>query len=193
MAEPYLGEIRLVAFNYAPAGWALCEGQTLTVNQNQALFSLLRTTYGGDGQTNFQLPDLRGRVMMGVGYDSTSGISYSQGQAVGTVAVTLQSTQIPAHTHNVQIASDVGTKVTPASNYLATVPTTGAKAYVTAPTQSSQQANMNAGMVANSGSSASHANMQPYTTVNAIIALQGYYPPRAMTLRRTDDPILVAE
>ncbi|HIJ84387.1 MAG TPA: phage tail protein [Magnetococcales bacterium] len=177
MAEPYIGEIRPVAFNFAPTGWALCEGQTLIINQNAALYSLLRTYYGGDGQTNFKLPDLRGRVMMGVGRDS-SGTSYSQGQAVGTATVTLQPTQIPAHSHDVLTASDIGTKVTPASNYLATVPTTGANAYVTAPTQSSQQASMNPNMVASSGSSAPHLNMQPYTTINYIIALQGYYPPR---------------
>ncbi|HAT50965.1 MAG: tail fiber protein [Nitrospirae bacterium] len=175
MADPFLGEIRAVSFGVIPNGWAICDGKSLPISQNQALYSLLWIQYGG-GSTNFNLPDLRGRVMVGFGYLGYS--TYTQGNTGGVPTVSLSLTQIPSHTHDVQVAPDTGTTNLPANNYLATVPNSGASPYVTAPTQSSQQAVMNAGMIGSSGSSAAHSNMQPYTAINYIIALSGTYPSR---------------
>lgn len=172
MADPFLGEIRAVSFSVTPRGWAVCDGQSLPVSQNQALFSLLGIQYGGDGRTNFNLPDLRGRVMIGI------GSNYPQGSTGGVPTVSLSLTQIPTHTHDVQVAPDTGTTNIPTNNYLATVPSSGASPYVTAPTQSSQQAVMNAGMIGASGNSSAHSNMQPFTTLNYIISLSGTYPSR---------------
>ncbi len=180
MAEPLIGEIRPVAFGMIPNGWALCNGQSMSIQQNAALFSLLNTTYGGDGKTTFNLPDLRGRIPMGVGQytDSTVSTYYRPGMVVGTAGVVVTAAQIPVHDHTVQTASDAGTVNTPASNYLGTVPGTGVPAYGTAPTQTTQQVALNTGALSSVGSSAPHSNMQPYTTINYIIALIGYYPQR---------------
>ncbi len=163
MAEPFLSEIRIMSFVFAPKGWALCNGQLLPINQNQALFSLLGTTFGGDGRVNFALPDLRGRTPIHVG----SG--HSLGQRSGEQAHTLSIAEIPQHTHFVNASSLDGDSInvggflarevgSPYSQNL-----TGAVA-------------LNAGTVANVGGSQAHLNMQPFLTLSFCIALQGIFP-----------------
>jgi microcystin-dependent protein len=163
--EPFLGEIRLVPYSFAPKGWALCAGQLLPINQNQALFSLLGTTYGGNGQTNFALPDLRGRVPVGAG-QAPGGSSYALGAAGGQETVKLTSGQLPAHAHPVRASSGGSTTPNPANSF----PAAGG-AYA-----ASQNAKMAATMVGRTGSGQPHDNRQPYLSLNYIIALQGIYP-----------------
>lgn len=165
MAEPFLSEIRIMSFNFAPKGWAMCNGQFLPINQNQALFSLLGTTFGGNGQTTFALPDVRGRTPIHVGSGHTLG---EQG---GEQAHTLKISELPTHTHVMNGNSLDANLDTPASN------TTLAKAaidlYRTLPTA---LATMDAGVVGNTGGSQAHLNMQPFLTLTFCIALQGIFP-----------------
>jgi len=163
MAEPFLGEIRLMSFSYAPQGWALCNGQFLPINQNQALFSLLGTTYGGNGVITFALPDLRGRVPVHVGN------SHVLGERAGAEAVTLTVNQVPGHTHGVRVRSAAtGGVSTPSGNYLGG----GNNVYGTgAPT-----ATLSAATVGSVGGSQPHLNMQPFLTISFCIALQGIFP-----------------
>lgn len=169
MTDPYLGEIRNFGFNFAPAGWALCQGQLLSIAQNTALFSLLGTQYGGDGRTTFALPDLRGRVPIGFGQGP--GLSARiQGEAKGTEAVTLASPETPAHNHPVAAASSATTKN----------PTGAVPAFTPAGSSYGTTADvaMSPTMTGSSGGSQPHDNMQPYLVTNWCIALQGSYPPR---------------
>lgn len=169
MTDPYLGEIRPFGFSFAPAGWALCQGQLLSIAQNTALFSLLGTQYGGDGTTTFALPDLRGRVPIGFGQGP--GLpNHIQGETGGAEAVTLTSAQTPAHHHPVAAASNATTK-----NPSGAVPafTTAASSYGT-----TADLTMSPTMTASSGGNQPHDNMQPYLVTNWCIALQGVYPPR---------------
>lgn len=164
MTEPFLGDIRTVAFNFAPNGWALCNGQLLPINQNQALFSLLGTTYGGDGRTNFALPNLQGRTFLHVGG------GFVQGQVGGEINHTLAISELPTHTHVVGASSAAGTVATPLNN----VPAHGAKAsYGTTPDLA-----MNPDSVSIVGSSQPHNNLPPYLVITFIIALQGIFPSR---------------
>jgi microcystin-dependent protein len=163
--EPFLGEIRLVPYTFAPKGWALCAGQLLPINQNQALFSLLGTTYGGNGQTTFALPDLRGRVPVGAG-DAPGGSSYALGSTGGQEAVQLAAGQLPAHAHPVRASSGGSTTTSPAGSF----PARGG-AYA-----SSQNATMAATMLGRTGGGQPHENRQPYLSLNWMIALQGIYP-----------------
>jgi len=163
MAEPFLSEIRIMSFGFPPKGWALCDGQLLPINQNQALFSLLGTTYGGDGRVNFALPDLRSRVPTHMG----SGLTL--GQRGGEQAHTLSISEIPTHTHVLEATSNNGTAVLPTGNLLARSVT---QIYV-AP-QNLQA--MNAATIANVGGSQAHLNMQPFLTLSFCIALQGIFP-----------------
>lgn len=162
MAQPFIGEVRAVSFGVTPRGWALCNGQLLSIAQNQALFSILGTTYGGDGVTTFALPNLQGRAPVGEG----NGIVL--GESAGETQVTLLSSQIPAHTHPVYASSAAGgedpTDRGPAA----------AKAYgpAMAPT------NMAAQSVGSAGGSQPHPNMQPYLAISYIIALTGIFPSR---------------
>ena len=165
MGTPYLGEVKIVAFNFAPKGWALCNGQFLPINQNQALFSLLGTMYGGNGQTTFALPDLRGRTPI---HQSNN---YTQGQAGGEVAHTLSISELPTHTHVLNGTSTAGTGLIPVGNLLAT----GATQLYAPP---GTLAAMNAASVGNTGGSQPHENRQPWLTLNIIIALQGIFPSR---------------
>jgi microcystin-dependent protein len=167
MAEPFLGEIRPFAFGIVPKGWAPCEGQLLSIMQNSALFSLLGTMYGGDGKTTFALPDLRGRVPLGVG-QSNYGQTFTPGMVAGETTHTLTVNEIPAHTHAVQASSVTGTLSTLQGNYFA-----GAMSY--APTANTTMA---ADAISPTGASQPHENMQPYSAVNFCIALSGIYPPR---------------
>jgi microcystin-dependent protein len=164
MAEPFLSEIRIMSFVFAPKGWALCDGQLLPINQNQALFSLLGTTFGGDGRVNFGLPDLRSRVPIHVGNGHTLG------ERGGEQAHTLSISEIPVHTHTVFGASNDATQPIPTGNMLARQ--APANPYI-APTS---LAAMNAASITNVGGSQAHLNMQPYLVLSFCIALQGIFP-----------------
>ena len=170
MSEPFLAEIKILAFNFAPRGWALCDGQILPINQHQSLFSLLGTTYGGDGRTSFALPDLRGRTPIHVG--SSNGTSYNLGQLSGVEGVALSVSEIPTHTHTARASSDLGNNPNPATRVLAD----------TAPNELYHEANdlvaLRAGTIANAGGGQAHDNMQPYLVLNYCIALLGVFPSR---------------
>lgn len=166
MAEPFLGEIKLVPYNFAPVGWAFCAGQLMAIDQNTALFALVGTTYGGDGQTTFGLPDLRGRAPV-----HTSG-SFPMGMMDGTEAVTLLSSQIPQHTHQLHVSSVAGTDADPTAHFLgASGSKTLGKAYA-----DTSDGTMNPTAVGLSGGSQPHENMQPFLVMNYIIALEGIFP-----------------
>jgi len=176
MAEAFLGEIRIFAGNYTPAGWALCEGQLLPIAQNTALFSILGTMYGGDGKTNFALPDLRGRVV--VAFGQGPGLSpYQQGQVGGAESEKLTAAQMPAHSHAVGATEAATTNdpkgAVPAKAVGAGV-TSAPHIYGAAPSGTA----MNASMIGASGGGQPVSVMQPYLVINYIIALQGIYPSR---------------
>ena len=170
MSEPFLSEIKIVSFNFPPKGWALCNGQLLPINQNQALFSLLGTTYGGDGRVNFALPDLRGRVP--IGGDYRPGSDYPLGLRGGEQAHTLSINELPTHTHAYAVTDRRGTTGDPGSPG-GTAFASGERTY-TAP--AAANATFHPGVVANVGGNQAHLNMQPFLTLNAIIALQGIFP-----------------
>lgn len=178
MAEPFLSEIRLLSFNFAPKGWALCNGQTLPINQNQALFSLLGTTYGGDGQVNFRLPDLRGRTTL------HSGSGFTLGQAGGEAAHTITGPEMPQHVHQMQAfngPADVGATNTPPSPtaalaIAAAVPSGGGSTPVARYSTAAPTGSMAPTSVSNFGGSQPHENRQPYTVLSWCIALQGIFP-----------------
>lgn len=163
MAEPFLSEIRVMSFAFAPKGWALCNGQLLPINQNQALFSLLGTTFGGDGRVNFALPDLRGRTPIHVGSGHTLG------ERGGEQAHTLSIAELPTHVHVAQATTLAGDTPIPAGNVLADSPS---QLYAAA----SGLTALGAGTVTNTGGSQAHLNMQPFLTLSFCIALQGIFP-----------------
>ncbi len=169
MTEPYLGEIRNFGFNFAPVGWALCQGQLLSISQNSALFSLLGTMYGGNGVTTFGLPDLRGRMPLGFGQGPGLN-NYVQGEAAGSETVTLLGTQMPSHNHTVA-GSSTPTGKSPAGSVPAF--TSAGASYGTA-----QDLSMSQTMIGFSGGGQPHDNMQPYLVTNWCIALEGIYPSR---------------
>lgn len=164
MAEPFLSEIRIMSFVFAPRGWALCNGQLLPINQNQALFSLLGTTFGGDGRVNFALPDLRGRTPIHVGSGHTLG------ERGGEPAHTLSISELPTHTHVLNATSSNGTQLIPGGNLLAA----SANQLYHAPDSNLQA--MSPASIANVGGSQAHLNMQPFLTLSFCIALQGIFP-----------------
>ena len=164
MSQPFLGEIKIISWNYAPKGWAFCNGQLLPINQNQPLFSLFGTTYGGDGRVNFALPDFRGKVPVHVGAD------FTQGQKGGETAHTVSISEMPQHFHVAQGYSQNGDGV---------VPTDGVLSVVTGLYAGSGSANLvalNPLSISNVGGSQAHNNMQPYLVLNFIVALQGIFP-----------------
>jgi microcystin-dependent protein len=165
LAEPFLSEIRIMSFGFAPQGWALCNGQLLPINQNQALFSLLGTTYGGDGRVNFALPDLRGRVPT-----HTGGMGHFLGERGGEAAHTLTIAEIPQHVHVASAANTPATTNIPTNALM--VAQSGFQIYHT-PTNLNT---LNTGTIANVGGSQAHLNMQPFLTINFSIALQGIFP-----------------
>lgn len=171
MSEPFLAEVRMVGFNFAPRGWAFCDGQILPINQNQSLYSLLGTTYGGDGRTSFALPDLRGRAPIHVGR-SNGGESHQLGQKSGEEGHTLGVNEIPGHDHRLRASSADANDSTPGGNVLArsTVP----EAY----REATNLGDMRSGTVANTGGGQAHENMQPYLALNFCIALRGLFPSR---------------
>jgi microcystin-dependent protein len=165
MAEPFLSEIRICSFNFPPKGWAFCNGQLLPINQNQGLFSLLGTTYGGDGRVNFALPDLRARRPL------MEGNGHTLGERAGSDSHTLSLQEMPEHSHTVKASTAVGTQASPANGYLAAsnvdVPYTGAQGNVLG---------SNTGVLTSTGNSQPHENRSPYLVLNFIIALQGIFP-----------------
>jgi microcystin-dependent protein len=163
MAEPFLSEIRIMSFVFAPKGWALCNGQLLPINQNQPLFSLLGTTFGGDGRVNFALPDLRGRTPIHVGSGHTLG------ERGGEQAHTLSIAELPTHTHVLNGSNVNATLDSPTGNLIST---TSINSYG-APTGLQT---MNLGTITNVGGSQAHLNMQPFLTLSFCIALQGIFP-----------------
>jgi microcystin-dependent protein len=171
MADPFVAEIRIFPFNFAPKGWAFCDGQLLPLSQNTALFSLLGTTYGGDGKSNFALPDLQGRAPMHPGQGP--GLSlHDLGETGGSDTVTLLESEIPAHSHAVSASQADGISQTPAGEKLATGVGIGQYAAPGALTQLSPNA------LAPAGGSFPHNNLQQYLTLFFCIALQGVFPPR---------------
>ncbi|SDY20615.1 phage tail protein [Hymenobacter psychrophilus] len=176
--QPFLSEIMMVSFNFAPKGWALCNGQLLPINQNQALFSLLGTTYGGNGQTTFALPDLRGRVIAGVGDNVTLG------QKSGADSQVLLATQIPPHVHGLKASTAngttnlAGTSGPTVHNYLADngggAPQYGGNLNTALANSPAAAPPINVSSIA--GGSQAHENRQPFTCLNYVIALQGIYP-----------------
>jgi microcystin-dependent protein len=171
MSEPFVGEIRMFAGNFAPQGWAFCDGQLLAVSQNDALFSLLGTIYGGDGRTTFGLPDLRGRIPVHAG--SGPGLSLRTiGQIGGAENVTLTQNQLPAHNHEMAASGDLGSQSNPANNLLARISNNDLYSGDPPDAALSSQA------IGAAGGSQSHTNLMPYLCINFIIALFGIYPSR---------------
>jgi microcystin-dependent protein len=164
MSQPFVGEIKMISWNFAPRGWALCNGQFLAINQNQALFSLLGTTYGGNGQTTFALPNFQGRTPVHVGG------GFVQGQAAGENAHTLTASEMPQHTHTAQVQPANASTGTPNGNLLAGVPSFAYRNSLTNLTT------LVPGTITNTGGSQPHANQQPYLVLNFVIALQGIFP-----------------
>jgi len=163
MSEPYVGEIRMVGFNFAPRGWAFCDGSLLSIAEYEALFNLLGTTYGGDGQTTFALPDLRGRIPF------HQGNSFVMGQIAGSESVTLVANQLPTHTHVLGANSSAGTQDSPAGGFWAQSAldeySTQAAAHSMAPAA-----------VGLTGGNQPHDNMPPFLVINFVISLFGIYP-----------------
>jgi len=165
MGTPFMSELKLISWNFAPKGWAFCNGQFLPINQNQALFSLLGTTFGGNGQTTFALPNLQGRIPIHMGN------GFTLGQAFGEVAHTVTMSEMPAHTHPMGASNQAANKNIATGNV-----------YASAPQNLYSNANPAGSMapaaVTNVGGSQPHENLQPYLTLNWIIALQGVFPSR---------------
>jgi microcystin-dependent protein len=170
--DPFVAEIRIFPFNFAPKGWAFCDGQILPISQNTALFSLLGTTYGGDGKANFALPNLDGNAPMHPGQGP--GLSlHDLGETGGSDTVTLLDSEIPSHSHALMASSQPGEDATPAGENLGR--SVGAQLYQTTTTNLEK---MNAAALALAGNSQPHNNLMPYLTLSFCIALQGVYPPR---------------
>lgn len=164
MGSPYVGEIRMFAGNFAPVGWAFCSGQLIPISENETLFNLIGTTYGGDGQSTFALPDLQGRIPIHIGNGHVIG------ELSGVETVTLTANQIPSHNHPVIASSSVGDQATPLNNVLAQTQSVSMYSPFT------PSGTMAAGMVANDGGSQPHDNMMPFLCVNFIISLFGIFP-----------------
>jgi microcystin-dependent protein len=171
MSEPFLAEVRMVGFNFAPRGWAFCDGQILPINQNQSLYSLLGTTYGGDGRTSFALPDLRGRTPIHTGSNG-GGTTYTQGQRAGEETHTLTPNEIPQHTHTLRASSAPANAASPTNNLLA------ASNLPEAYREANNLTAMAPGSMSSVGGGQAHENMQPWLAVNFCIALQGLFPSR---------------
>ena len=164
MAQPYVGEIRMFAGNFAPAGWMFCEGQLLPISENETLFQLIGTTYGGDGQSTFALPDLRGRLPLHMGN------GFSLAETGGAEEITLTVNQLPAHSHPLLASTSGGTLASPVNNLLAE--SMAINPYI----QDQTNSNMNAAAVSAVGGSQPHTNFQPYLCIDFIISLFGIFP-----------------
>lgn len=171
MSEPFVGEIRMFAGNFAPRGWAFCDGQLLAVSQNDALFSLFGTIYGGDGRTTFGLPDMRGRLPIHAGHGP--GLSERRlGAKGGAEKVTLTVNQMPSHTHPFNASMDLANESNPQGN----VP--GQSASIDLYIEDVQTQNLASSAITNTGGSRSHTNLMPFLCINFIVALVGIYPSR---------------
>jgi len=172
MSDPFIGEIKMVGFNFAPRYWATCDGQLLPIAQNTALFSLLGTMYGGNGINTFALPDLRGRVPIHQGQGP--GLSpYTIGQVAGTENTTLLSSQMPTHNHLVNVNTGAGTQASPGGGFLAVESTGTSQNYA-----GSANGSLNAAAVSTAGGNQPFSILQPYLCINFVIALQGIFPSR---------------
>jgi len=171
MSSPFVGEIRIFCGSFAPFGWAKCDGQLMAISQNEALYALLGTTFGGDGQTTFALPDMRGRFPMHQG--THQGTPYVMGQIAGSETVTLNTNQMPGHTHTTQCNPGTATTNNPANNYWAQDAATATLAYSN---NFSNLVAMNGQCMGSAGGSQPHENMNPFTCFTFIIALNGIFP-----------------
>lgn len=170
--DPFIGELKLVPYNFAPLGWAFCNGQILSIAQNTALFSLLGTMYGGNGQTTFALPNLQGRVVIHPGQGP--GLSnYDQGEVGGQETHTLTASEMPAHNHQVQVSNSAGADILAGGHYPAMTTGSVGNIYGTTPSGT-----MPANAISPVGGNQPHDNHQPYLTLNYVIALQGVFPQR---------------
>ncbi len=172
MSEPFLAEVRIVGFNFAPRGWAFCDGQILPINQNQSLYSLLGTTYGGDGRTSFALPDMRGRTPIHVGN------GHREGQKSGEETHTLAGNEMPQHTHTARASSAAGDSPLPVQGSNRNVLASSTNEAYRSFTSAGDLVSMRSGTIANVGGGQAHENMQPYLAINFCIALQGLFPSR---------------
>jgi len=176
MSNPFVAEIRIFPFNFAPKGWAFCDGQLLAISQNTALFSLLGTTYGGDGRSNFALPNLQGSVPMQAGQGP--GLSLRDlGESAGEDSVTLLTSEMPAHTHTAE--ADFNNLNATAVSPVGAVPVNASPTHTFSNSATPSLALMNPNMVGVQGSSLPHNNLMPYLVLNYCIALQGVFPPRS--------------
>ena len=166
MSDQYIGEVRMFGGNYAPVGWVFCNGQLLNISQYEALYALIGTTYGGDGQTTFAVPDLRGRLPIHMGN------GYLLGQTGGTEQVTLVSSQLPAHTHVPNASSATAASASPENAFWATSSASNVTPYST----KAPNATMNPALISPVGGNQPHDNMMPFVTVSFIIATEGVYP-----------------
>ncbi len=179
MSDPFIAEIRMFPFSFAPKGWALCSGQLLPINQNTALFSLVGTSFGGNGSSTFGLPNLQGAVPVGTGQGP--GLSaYSLGQAGGSASVTLQAMQTPPHSHSLTADAEVSTSPSPQNAIFMEGHFTGAgTGKVAAYNTAAPDTAMNPAAISSTGGGGPHNNMMPYLAVNFCIALSGIFPPRS--------------
>ena len=168
MAQPYVGEIRMFAGNFNPSGWAFCNGALLPISENETLFQLIGTTYGGDGQSTFALPDLQSRVPIHMG--TFSGTTFIIGEKAGVESVTLSTQQLPSHNHAFIASKDQAGITTPPNNVLGQIP--GGNVYI----QETADTALNAGSIGPAGGSQPHDNMQPFLCISYIISLFGIFP-----------------
>jgi microcystin-dependent protein len=170
VGQPYIGEIRMFAGNFPPAGWMFCDGAQLPISENDALFNLIGTTYGGDGEQTFNLPDLRGRVPIHQGTNPATGTAFQLGQPGGVESVTLTTQQTPSHNHSLLATTAAGTQANPGGNLLAN--SQGPQPYI----QENPDNSLSAQTLTPVGGGQPHDNLQPYLGINFIISLFGIYP-----------------
>lgn len=172
MSEPFLAEIRIMGFNFAPRGWAFCDGQILPINQNQSLYSLLGTTYGGDGQTSFALPDFRGRTPIHTGQPA-GGSNHTLGQKGGEETHTLSNSEMPQHSHSINASQGMAVSNDPTGQHWGK-----ARERIYAEYNTTSATPMHNGVISTVGGGQAHENMQPFIVMNYCIALQGLFPSR---------------
>lgn len=178
MSQPYVGEIRMFAGNYAPVDWAFCDGSLVQITQYDALFNLIGTTYGGDGIQTFALPDLRGRIP--IHYGQGPGLAtYVQGEMIGSETVTLTAAQIPAHQHPISTSANPGDVISPTHAFIAETQDGAGNIYQAFHSVTNSTAQMNPESVGVTGGGQPHDNMPPYLSINFIIALFGIFPSQA--------------
>jgi microcystin-dependent protein len=180
MSDPFIGEIRLFAGTYAPAGWAICDGSAIAIDAQQALYMLIGTTYGGDGMTTFALPDLRGQVPVGIGQGNGLSNTYALGTDVGGNGVALSAAQMPEHTHAISVSSASATTNIPGETVTFAAVATGSLFYVdTSFSTPIGSANFAAAAISMAGSNAPHANIMSSLGINFIICMSGIFPPHS--------------